>query len=185
MHSIRHKALKDAEGLGLVAFNAAARVSPPSVPMPTVRTWQAEHYLAFLPRTSGDHYGEALWLLALATGMREGEILAGRWRDLDLVLPNERGGPIWPRNLTRHSNLLQERSGVLRLRFHDLRHTSATIALETGVPVKVVAERLGHASTRFTRDIYLHVSPHMRNEAATLIGQALNRGRPKPAVTKL
>ena len=53
-----------------------------------------------------------------------------------------------------------------RLRFHDLRHTHATVLLGAGVNVKVVSERLGHASVAFTLDTYAHVMPGMQESAA-------------------
>jgi integrase len=53
-----------------------------------------------------------------------------------------------------------------RIRLHDLRHTWATLALAAGVPVKIVSERLGHATTSVTSDIYSHVTPTMGADAA-------------------
>ena len=59
-----------------------------------------------------------------------------------------------------------ERHALRRIRLHDLRHTWATLALASGVDVKVVSERLGHASTSITWDIYQHVTPAMASDAA-------------------
>jgi integrase len=53
------------------------------------------------------------------------------------------------------------------IRLHDLRHTHATILLRAGVPVKVISERLGHASPMITLTVYAHVMPAMQREAAT------------------
>lgn len=64
-----------------------------------------------------------------------------------------------------------------RIRLHDLRHTSATIALERGVPLKVASERLGRSSTSITADIYQHVAEHMQSDAAEVLGDALVRPR--------
>jgi len=58
-------------------------------------------------------------------------------------------------------------------RLHDLRHTSATIALAAGVRPKVVQERLGHADISIALDLYSHVTPGMGVEAAAKIGAAL------------
>jgi integrase len=55
------------------------------------------------------------------------------------------------------------------MRFHDLRHTNATLALQTGVHPKVVSERLGHATVAMTLDIYSHVIPAMQQEAAATV----------------
>jgi integrase len=56
-----------------------------------------------------------------------------------------------------------------RIRLHDLRHTWASLALEAKVPLKVVSERLGHATTSVTADIYSHVTPPMDSEAAETV----------------
>ena len=56
-----------------------------------------------------------------------------------------------------------------RIRFHDLRHTHATLALAAGVHSKVVSERLGHASITITLDTYSHASPAMQETAAELV----------------
>jgi integrase len=83
MHAVLHKALKDAERLGLIAFNPLDRVSPPKAPRPAIQVWDEEHFRAFLRVVEHDHYGP-IWLVALATGMREGELLGLRWRNVDL-----------------------------------------------------------------------------------------------------
>jgi hypothetical protein len=59
------------------------------------------------------------------------------------------------------------------IRLYDLRHTAATLALSAGVPPKVVAEQLGHASAAFTLDVYSHLLPHMQEEAAIKVEQIL------------
>jgi integrase len=58
------------------------------------------------------------------------------------------------------------RTGLRRIRLHDLRHTYATLALEAGVPAKVVSERLGHATVAFTLDTYTHSVPTLHEDAA-------------------
>jgi integrase len=69
--------------------------------------------------------------------------------------------------------VLVEAAGLPRIRLHDLRHTHATLSLQAGVPVKVVSERLGHASTSFTLDVYAHVIPGMQEDAAAKFGALL------------
>src|SRR5690606_35536416 len=64
--------------------------------------------------------------------------------------------------------------GLPRIRFHDLRHTHATMLLRAGVPVKVVSERLGHASPGFTLNVYQHVLPGMQAEAAEVFERLLD-----------
>jgi integrase len=68
---------------------------------------------------------------------------------------------------------LLERAGLPRVRFHDLRHTYATLALRDGVPVKVVSETLGHASITLTLDTYSHVLPDMQEDAAARMERLL------------
>ncbi len=68
---------------------------------------------------------------------------------------------------------LIEASGVRLIKFHGLRHTSATLALKAGVPVKVVAQRLGHAKTDITNDIYAHALPSMQKDAAAKLSSLL------------
>jgi integrase len=59
-----------------------------------------------------------------------------------------------------------ERAGLPRFKFHELRHTCATLLLMAGVPVKVVSERLGHTSVQVTLKVYAHVLPGMQKYAA-------------------
>jgi integrase len=58
---------------------------------------------------------------------------------------------------------------VSPIRLHDLRHTHATLALQAGVHVKVVAERLGHSSAKVTLDVYSHAIPAMQEDAAARV----------------
>ena len=60
------------------------------------------------------------------------------------------------------------------IRFHDLRHTHATLLIKEGVPVKVVSERLGHATTAFTIETYQHVLPGMQADAANLFAELID-----------
>ena len=66
--------------------------------------------------------------------------------------------------------------GIRRIRFHDLRHTHATIGLRAGVPVKVMSERLGHSTPAFTLQQYAHVIPGMQAEAAEAIARIVAEG---------
>jgi integrase len=65
------------------------------------------------------------------------------------------------------------RSGQPVIRFHDLRHTHATLLLKAGVPLKVVSERLGHATPAFTMAVYQHVLPGMQAEAASVFASLI------------
>jgi integrase len=74
------------------------------------------------------------------------------------------GGPLHPERTSRLFKARMERHGLPEIRFHDLRHTWATLALKAGVPVKVVQERLGHANPSITMNIYSHALPGMQAE---------------------
>jgi len=74
--------------------------------------------------------------------------------------------PVRPDYLSERFLLISSHLGLPRIRFHDLRHTHATIALATGVPINVVSERLGHTNTSVTLNVYSHVMPGMGASAA-------------------
>ena len=100
---------------------------------------------------------------------------AGLWQDQGLVFPNETGSLFNPSNLRNRSfKRLKVRSGVREdLRFHDLRHTCATLLLREGVNVKAVSEMLGHASIAITLNTYSHVLPDMQDSAVDAMEAAL------------
>lgn len=85
------------------------------------------------------------------------------------VFVGDEGDAIHPESVRVVFERLHPHAGVPRIRFHDLRHTHATIALRAGIPVKVISERLGHASSAFTLQQYAHVIPGMQAEAAAEI----------------
>jgi integrase len=91
------------------------------------------------------------------------------------VFLNETGSILNPSNLRNRSfKRIKARAGVREdLRFHDLRHTCATILLEQGVNAKVVSEMLGHASITITLNTYSHVLPDMQDTAADAMEAAL------------
>ena len=100
--------------------------------------------------------------------------MGGVWEDNDLVFSNTIGGPLEPHNVVRRSfHPLLERASLPRIRFHDLRHTAATILLGQGVHPKIVREMLGHASIALTLDTYSHVTPTMYEAAADAMDAAL------------
>jgi integrase len=95
------------------------------------------------------------------------------YKDHGLVFCRENGTPIHPDSFSQRFELEVRHSGLRRIRIHDLRHTHATIALQAGVPVKVISERLGHESPAFTMKQYAHVLPGMQAEAAARIAEAI------------
>ena len=103
--------------------------------------------------------------------------LGAGYEDSGLVFCRRDGRPFNPKLFSREFDRRVARFGLPRIRLHDLRHTWATLALEAGVPVKVVAERLGHATTAITSDVYSHVTPPMQAGAAEAVADLIF-GRP-------
>jgi integrase len=231
IHAVLHHALDDAVKWGLLLRNVADAAEPPKKARSEMRVWNGEQVARVL-RAAADDPLEALWRLAIYTGMRRGELLALKWSDLDLdsaalavqrslsrgqtsrleegepksqsgrrrialsmsvieslkrhrvrqlehrlaageawndcgfVFANETGGYIHPNTLHRRFHELVKRAGVPAIRFHDLRHTSATLLLAEGVHGKIVQERLGHANIAMTLDLYSHVTADMQRQAA-------------------
>jgi len=240
LHAVLRRALNQATRWGLVARNVARLVTPPRIKRQEMATLSPEQARAFLGAARGDRL-EALYVLALSTGMRQGELLALRWRDVDLeagrlqvkatlqrtpegfvfaepktarsrrqialagtavealrrhrvnqaeerlklgaawenddlVFTNEAGQPLDGTRVSSGSfRRLLEEAGLPRIRFHDLRHTAATLMLGRGVHPKVASEMLGHAQVSITLDLYSHVSPTMQTEAAAAL-DAILRG---------
>jgi integrase len=225
LHVVTHRALKQALRWGLVARNIAEAVDPPKVHKKTVTPLSPEQTRVFLEVAHGDRL-EALYVLAVHTGMRQGELLALHWEDVDLeagmlrvrgtktarsrrtvklsqaaiealrshltrqlreidrvgslwqenglVFASEIGTPLNRHNLTQRSfKPLLRRAGLPEIRFHDLRHTCATILLSKGVHAKFVQELLGHATIAITLDTYSHVLPGMGGGTADAMDEAL------------
>ncbi|MFD1735412.1 tyrosine-type recombinase/integrase [Bacillus salitolerans] len=95
--------------------------------------------------------------------------------DYDLVICTSKGTPVNPANLKRTFQRLIKEANVPMIRFHDLRHTHATMLLAGGIQVKVISERLGHSNFKTTLDIYSHVLPNMQEEAANKIDSLLSK----------
>ena len=84
------------------------------------------------------------------------------------------GGPVSPDSVLHMLHRVLKRAGLPRIRFHDLRHTFATLALQNGVDVKTVSGMLGHFSAGFTLDTYAHVTTASRRQAAKTMGGILS-----------
>jgi len=204
-----------------------------------MQTLDANQVRTLLGVAKGDRL-EALYVLAVTTGMRQGELLGLRWRDvnldrrrvavrgnlqregsgmtiaepktprsrrqihlseiardallqhqfrqqgerrlaanlwdgsLGLVFSNQVGRPIEATNMIRRSfHPMLAGAGLPRIRFHDLRHTAATLLLSSGVHPKIASEMLGHSSVAFTLDVYSHVTETLQREAALAMDAAL------------
>ncbi len=220
-HITVHKALKDAVRWRLVPFNVADAVTPPRSNKPEITPLSAGQVKVLLAAARGDRL-EALYVLAVTTGMRIGEMFGLKWSDVDLeagtvqvrrtvaadgtvnppktssgrrtirltklatqalsrqprtagwIFPSAAGTPIGICNFHKNSwRPLLQRAGLPPTRFHDLRHTAATLMLSRGVPVKVVSEMLGHADVSTTLSIYAHVLPDMQGPAADVMDDLL------------
>ena len=90
------------------------------------------------------------------------------------VFPGPAGGPLSPDSVLHMLHRVLERAGLPRLRFHDLRHTFATLALQNGIDVKTVSGMLGHYSAGFTLDTYAHVTTPAQRQAAALMRDLLS-----------
>ena len=128
--------------------------------------------------------------------MRQGELLGLTWAAVDLTTGLGRGprvtrpphqcrtttsssqtpggDPLDGRDVTqKRFRAVLEKAGVPRIRFHDLRHTYATLQLTAGTHPKLVQEVLGHSTIALTLDVYSHVTPTMHDEAAATIERLL------------
>ena len=88
-----------------------------------------------------------------------------KWQDHDLVFSNDYGEYVSPKYLWSKFKALLKEAKLPNIRFHDLRHSAATLLLTMGVHLKVVQELLGHSQISMTLDIYSHVLPSMQQEA--------------------
>jgi integrase len=244
VHRALHAALAQATLDGMLATNPADRVRPPRVEEHGATALDEAAAIRLLADLEGTPVYLPAWL-ALATGLREGEVLALQWHDVDLdrgtvtvthsleqvgrsvrrketktprgrrtvVLPAElaqalrrhrgelaalrrryanlwvdhgyvfpstslRGGPAgrpWTPHAFKAAWRKATRARGWRIRFHDLRHTHATLLMRAGLPPREVAEQLGHADTGLVNDLYGHVLPDRRAIVAEVVGRVLRR----------
>ena len=95
----------------------------------------------------------------------------------DLVFSSIEGNPINPSGLSRNFSKISKIVGITEVRFHDLRHTFASLMLLRGAKPKVISEALGHASVAFTMDTYSHIIEGMQSDAMDLLNDVLPEGR--------
>jgi integrase len=238
IHAVLHKALDQAVRWSLVPRNATEAVKSPRPAPEQIKPLDSEQVKTLLKAVHGDCF-EALYTLAVTTGLRQGEILGLKWEDIDLangvirvrrtltrrggrlllgdpktkrsrrtvrlteatvealkghlahqmeqmerlgdlykdqglVFATGKGTLVNPSNLRKRSFApLLEKAGLPSVRFHDLRHTCATLLLSRNVNPKIVSEMLGHATVAITLDTYSHVLPNMQDAAARALEDAL------------
>ena len=96
---------------------------------------------------------------------------ADRWQEYDLIFPSSVGTPLNASNLRLDFNRIIKEAELPKIRFHDLRHTAASLMLNHGVPLIVVSRMLGHAKASITLDIYGHLIHEMQDEAARVMDE--------------
>lgn len=96
------------------------------------------------------------------------------WVDLDLVFASNMGTPVTASNLRRSFRKIINLSGLPKIRFHDLRHTAASLMLNNGIPILVASRRLGHSKPSMTMDVYGHIIPNKEEEAADLMDNLIS-----------
>ena len=89
-----------------------------------------------------------------------------KWKEFDYVFTSSIGTPLQPEKVTRSFAAALKAAKLPRVRFHDLRHSCATLLLSLGVHPKLVQETLGHSTFQLTMDTYSHMIPALRNEVA-------------------
>ncbi|MBA7589176.1 Tyrosine recombinase XerC [subsurface metagenome] len=128
----------------------------------------------------------ALFLRAYKTRRQAERLLLGKpLSEDDLVFGNVGGTPMDPGTLTHSFARIARKAGLPGTRFHDLRHTFASLMLLVGVHVKVVSEMLGHSSVAFTLDVYSHVVPGLQEAAGKRLDEVLDPELAKENVGKM
>jgi integrase len=97
----------------------------------------------------------------------------GKWIENDMIFPSMVGTPMNQSNLYRHFKQTLLKVGLNEIRFHDLRHTAASLMLNHGVPAIVVSKRLGHSKVSVTLDIYGHLIQEMQDGPAAMIDELI------------
>jgi integrase len=106
---------------------------------------------------------------------QERQATSERWRESGLVFTTTRGTPIEPRNLIRHFKTVLKKAGLPQtIRFHDLRHSCATLLIAQGVHPRVVMEILRHSQISTTMNTYAHVLPGLQRDATAKIEALLS-----------
>jgi integrase len=105
--------------------------------------------------------------------LEERLLAGGKWQEQGLIFPSRKGTPYDPSELREQFYKLLKRAELSHMRFHDLRHSCASLLLAQGVPARVIMEILGHTQIGTTMNLYSHVMPSLRREAADVMDRAL------------
>ena len=97
----------------------------------------------------------------------------GKAAEADLVFADELGRPVDAPHVSHALRAVLARAGLPRIRFHDLRHSAATLLLEAGLHPRVVAERLGHSTPALVLNVYGHVTERMQEQATAVLDRVL------------
>ncbi|MFF5505892.1 tyrosine-type recombinase/integrase [Streptomyces roseolus] len=111
---------------------------------------------------------------------RERQAVGSDWKGSGLVFTTPTGGPLDPANLTRRFRSFLDRARLRRIRFHDLRHSTATLLLEQGVDLVVIKELLGHAHIGVTAGVYAHVRIRLQRQAISSLSGVLGHAEEPP-----
>jgi integrase len=104
---------------------------------------------------------------------QERNVAGNKWQEYDLMFPSTFGTPMDPSNMYKDFKGTLKMADLPDIRFHDLRHTAATLMLQQGTHPKIVQERLGHSDISLTMNTYSHVLPSLQEDAAEKMDEIL------------
>jgi integrase len=128
-----------------------------------------------------DEYTAGLLTAYLATLEDEREAFGAGYHADEKLMRYPDGRPLHPDTITRRFNRLVDLAGARRIRLHDIRHTYATLALDSGINPKIVSDRIGHSDLSVTFQIYSHRSVGQDREAAELIAKLIREALDREA----
>ncbi|MEX1071768.1 MAG: tyrosine-type recombinase/integrase [Anaerolineales bacterium] len=109
-----------------------------------------------------------------ASQLDEKAAVGSDWKEHGLIFPSRAGTPLNPNNVVRAYRLLLHEAELPVVRFHDLRHTAASLMLNNGIDVFVVSRRLGHAKASITLDVYGHLLANNQERSADMLEELIN-----------
>lgn len=160
------------EGAGTVSVNRGLVAIDYEVRESRGKTRNARRRMDLDPTTVG--------VLTAWRGWQQAEESAAGIETAGWMFTDGRGEPIHPHAISQTFERISRRAGVPVIRLHDLRHTHASLLIASGVPVKVVSERLGHATPSYTIETYQHLLPGMQAQAARVFEQLVGTDAQPP-----